>query len=283
MRINQALADAHWPSGLSSIFTGNVALLEGVYAPGETILTVIHDAAEAEWPGVANFFVDRYGVVCFHGRNARFNPSGTASDATHWDFHVWNLGEGSTQIAAPFFVRRSAGMIRNAALCYPQFIESGPGQYALFPVKDRINQVVIDQASIDVHGVHSWSSPEIHVRKGLTGASLPGPDECRRYAQYIVTNYSQPQMRLSQVTIRSVRPSDPRAAAIWNLLCNVDISDVVTVTMSHPGGGGVGAQQFFVEGISENWEPLVDDLDMGYPVCEMTLDLSPKAYWTTPP
>ena len=94
IRINQALADANWPSGLTSIFTGNVNLHETVYSPGESILTVIHDAADAEFPGVANFYVDRYGVVCFHGRLARFNPSSVASSATHWDFHVWNLGGG---------------------------------------------------------------------------------------------------------------------------------------------------------------------------------------------
>ena len=108
IRINQALADANWPSGLSSVFTGNVNLNETVYSPGESILAVIHDAADAEFPGVANFYVDRYGVVCFHGRNARFNPSSTASDATHWDFHVWDVGLGGTQIGPPFLVRRSS-------------------------------------------------------------------------------------------------------------------------------------------------------------------------------
>ena len=76
-----------------------------------------------------------------------------------------------------------------------------------------------------------------------------GPDECLKYAQYIIDNYAQPKLRLAQITIRPVHPDDPRAAAIWDVLCNVDISDQVNVDMNHPGLGGV-TQSFFVEGIT---------------------------------
>jgi hypothetical protein len=271
IRINQALADANWPAGLSSIFTGNVNLLETVYSPGESILTVIHDAADAEFPGVANFFVDKYGVVCFHGRLARFTPAAVAATATHWDFNTWTLGTGGAQITWPFSVQKSRRMIRNAAMSYPQNITRA----------DRVDQVVTSAASIVTHGVRSWSAENLITKEGIT-SGLTGNEECLTYANYIVDNYATSRTRLSQVTIKPVRPTDPRAAAIWGVLSEVDISDQVTVVMAHPGGGGVN-ETFFVEGITETYRPLEKDLDTGYPFVEMTLDLSPTGYWTTQP
>lgn len=272
IRINQALDNAQWPVGnLRSIFTGNVNMLASVYSPGESILNVMQDAAEAEFPGVANFLVDRYGVVCFRGRLARFDPVTTADEATHWDFHEWTVGDGATQIGPPFASRRSAAMIRNSAMCYP----------ANLPTKRRPDQVVTHAGSIAIHGYRSWSATDLYVKNG-TESTLDGPEECLTYAEYIIANYHDPEPRLSQVTLRPVRPDDPRGPEIWDLLCNVDISDRITVTMEHPGGGGFD-QQFFVEGISEVWRPLHFDLDTGYPFCQMTLDLSPATYWTVPP
>lgn len=271
IRINQALADVGWPSGLSSIFTGNVNLLETVYSPGESILTVINDACDAEFPGVANRFVDKYGVFCFHGRLARFNPAATAATATHWDFNTWALGSGGAQIRWPFHPSRSDDMIRNAALCYPHGLDPA----------DRPGQVVTDGGSIGIHGTCPWSAENLIVKEGIT-SSLTGPQECLTYANYIVQNYADSQIRLDQITLRPVRPTDSRAAAIWAMACEADISDKVTVSMGHPGGGGVD-QSFFIEGITERWWPLVKDLDTGYPMFEITYDLSPDAYWTTEP
>jgi hypothetical protein len=277
IRINQALADADWPSGLSSIFTGNVNLLETVYSPGESLLTVIHDAADAEFPGVANFFVDKHGVVCFHGRLARFTPAAVAATATHWDFNTWTLGTGGAQIRWPFHPSRSARMIRNAAMCYPHALEDG----AEFPVEDRVDQVVTDSGSIGVHGTRSWSAENLIVKEGITTGNT-GPEECQAFANYIVSNYADSQVRLDQVTIRPVAPTDARASALWAMACEADISDQVTVVMDHPGAGGVNMTGF-IEGITERWWPLVKDLDTGYPMFEITYDISPAAYWTTEP
>lgn len=271
IRINQALADAGWPSGLSSIFTGNVNLLETVYSPGETSLAVIDDAADAEFPGVANRFVDKHGVFCFHGRLARFDPATIAATATHWDFNTWTLGSGAAEITWPFGSERSEEMIRNAAMCYPQGLA----------VAQRVDQVVFDGSSIGVHGVCSWSTENLITKNGIT-SGLTGPEECLTFANYIVDNYAQPLVRLPQVTIKPKHPNDPRAAAVWAVACGVDISDQVTVVMDHPGSGGVNMTGF-VEGITETWRPFVKDLDTGYPYFEITLDLSPTAYWTTEP
>jgi hypothetical protein len=272
IRINQALADAGWPSGLSSIFTGNVNLLETVYSPGESILTVMRDAADAELPGIGNLFIDKYGVVCFHGRNARFDPVSTAATATHWDFNQWTAGVGNIQIRPPFTCTRSRRLIRNAAMCYPQSIAQA----------DRVNQVVTDSASISDHGYRSWAAENLLTKDGIT-SGLTGEEECLTFANYIVSNYAQPITRIDQITFKALRPTDVRGPDLWEFITQVDVSDQITVTRAHPGGGGFTAEDYFVEGIAETWRPLVNDLDTGYPFVEMTLDLSPATYWTTEP
>jgi hypothetical protein len=270
IRINQALADCGWPSGLSSIFTGNVNVNPTVYSPGESILAVIQDAADAELPGIGQFSLDRYGVSCFRGRNARFDPATTASTATHWDFHAWT----APFFGPPFRVTRSRRIIRNQAMSYPQYLPSG----APFPAADRVDQVVIGDTSI--HGGRSWSATDLVVKDGIT-TSNTGPEECLAYAQYIVDNYGDSIARPASITFRALRPEDVRGPDLWDFVSKVDISDTIAVTRGHPGGGGV-SDTYFVEGISETWRPGVKDLDTGYSFLTMTLDLSPTTYWTTP-
>lgn len=267
IRINQALADCDWPSGLTSIFTGNVNLLETIYSPGESILAVIQDAADAELPGIGQFSIDKYGVACFRGRNARFDPATTASTATHWDFNAWT----APFFGPPFVVTRSRRIIRNQAMCYPQNIVQA----------DRVNQVVIDAASKAQHGGRSWSAENLVVKDGIT-SGLTGDEECLSYANYIVSNYADSVARPASITFRALRPTDIRGAALWEFVTQVDISDTIAVTRAHPGGGGV-SDTYYVEGISESWRPGVKDLDTGYPFLTMTLDLSPTTYWTTEP
>jgi len=84
-RIYKALDDAGWPRELSTIFSGNVRVRDTVYAPRSQILTVIQDAADAEFPGVANLYVSKEGVVTFHGRLARFNPTDAQYGIDSWD------------------------------------------------------------------------------------------------------------------------------------------------------------------------------------------------------
>ena len=64
-------------STMSVVFTGNVDVNETLYDPDDVILQAVRDAADAEWPGVANFYEDRFGRAVFHGRFARFDPEGT--------------------------------------------------------------------------------------------------------------------------------------------------------------------------------------------------------------
>lgn len=271
IRINQALADCGWPSGLSSIFTGNVNLLETVYSPGETIETVIRDAADAEFPGIGNLFVDRYGVVCFHGRNARFDPVGTAATATHWDFHEWDAGTGGIQIRPPFSCSSTRRLVRNQAMCYPMDLKA----------EDRSGQVVTAPGFPGLHGGRGWAAENLLTKNGIVTGNT-GPEECLAFAQYIVDNYAEPVPRVSQLSFKALWPSDVRGPDLWDFVTQVDIADRVTLTRAHPGGGGFAAETYFVEGISETWRYGHRDLDTGFPFLDMTLDLSPTTYWSEP-
>lgn len=278
IRINQAMADCGWPSGLSSVFTGTVGLSEGKYSPGESILSVIRDACDGEFPGVGNFFVDKYGVACFHGRNARFDPVTTADEATHWDFHIWDAGTGGIQIRPPFSVASTRRLVRNQAISYPQWDESGD---RAFPARLRPAQSVEDATSVAAHGGRSWEATDLLTKYG-TETGNTGPEECLAFAQYIVNNYANPAPRLSQLSFKALWPSDVRGPDLWEFVTQVDISDQVVVTREFPGGGGIVAQTYFVEGISETWRYGVKDLDTGFPFLDMTLDLSPDTYWQEP-
>ena len=70
-------------------------------------------------------------------------------------------------------------------------------------------------------------------------------------------------------------PADPRAAANWEFISKVDISDVIDVTLTNPGGGGFIAEEGFVEGITEEARPLAG----AYAMVTISLDVSPKSYF----
>jgi len=271
-RIIQAIAETDWPASRTRIFTGNIIVQETTYSPGESILTVIDDAAEAEFPGVALRFIDRDGTFIFHGRLARFFP-----DVVQYDIDRWKAGDGAAiladperaQIRPPFSFQRPRKNIINAALVYPKGIADA----------DMQGQIVTDAASIAKHGIRSQSWPELIIKSHVTGTPT-GNDECILFGTYFVTNFADPRTRISGITFRSLRPEDPRADATWGLICGVEITDLVDLATSHPGGGGFN-EEFYIEGIRYDISPLVKDLDTGYPNVTLTLDVSPRAYWVT--
>ena len=58
-RIETLLADAHLDPDDYVVFTGNVDVNETLYGTEEVILQGLRDAADAEFPGIANVYVDR--------------------------------------------------------------------------------------------------------------------------------------------------------------------------------------------------------------------------------
>lgn len=276
-RIRQALSDGTWPSALSVVFSGNVSLQETIYSPGETILQVVQDAADGEFPGVANVYVSRDGKVTFHGRLAKFDPVGVSAAAGGaWPFTHWKCGDSAAVAASisdtaqirVFAYNRGLSKIINSALATPQGILDA----------EIAAQLVTDPTSIGLRGIRSWSAENLLTEGGLTDG-LDADDETLLFATYYVDNYAEARNRVTDIQFRSMRPSDPRAAANWALLCGAEISDLIDVTVGIAGGGSFNAEPFFIEGMHEQATPL----DPDYANVTLSLDLSPQAYFNTNP
>lgn len=276
-RVHLALDDCNWPAlGLRAIFSTNVRLRETTYSAGQSILEVLQDCADAEWPNVGVFYIDAAGFACLHGRFARFDPDTviSSSPGIHWPFHRWKAGDGAAialddeyaQIRPPYGFQRGRAQIRNSALCYP----AGT-------LPKNIPAATVDAASIAVHGTRSWSATDLVVLEGVTTGNT-GLAECAAYSAYIVANYGQPANRVDRVSLKSLRPTDRRAEATWALLTRVDLNDFLQLSVTHPGGGFVN-DEHVVEGINYTITPLVGDLETGYPMINLDLDLSPQIYW----
>lgn len=265
-RIQQLVLESNY-GGAIDIFSGNVQVRDRVYAPRTSLLTAIDEACDAEFPGVANRFVERDGTFVFHGRLARFNPSDP-----QYRIETWAVGDKAACVASPPRARvtkltlgSSKQRIINAALATPQGIADA----------DIEAQIVTDAASIAQYGVRSWSAENLQTFfDELT--SLGPEDATRQFAQYYVDNYAQPQIRIEELQLRSRKPTWADAEATWDLLCNAEISDLVQVQVTNNPGVSVNAE-YFIEGVRY----LIRPLDGSFAYVELTLDLSPRAYWTT--
>jgi hypothetical protein len=288
-RVIQALGDAAIPSGYYVVFTGNVSLVPTVYSPGETPLDVIQDASDAEFPGVSNVYTDRYGRLAVHGRLAKFDPVGVASGAAPgaWDWHHWQAGDhaavaadlGAAAQIRQFSFNRGLSKIINSALASPQWVRSG-SVYTAYQDSSNPGQIVVDTSSQGLHGIRSWSSQNLQTDQGLTLPVSDNLTETKRFASYFVANYAEPRDRVTTIGFRSMPPGSDGEAITWQLLTRVDISDRIDITVGSPGGGGFDGSttdgQFFVEGVHEQVKPAGPDMDD----ITVTLDLSPKAYFT---
>jgi hypothetical protein len=285
IRVNQVLGNAGIPVQFYVCFSGNIAIQETVYSPGESAMTAIHEAADAEFPAVSNVYGDRYGRLAVHGRYARFDPEGTAATTTpdKWDFHSWKAGDGAAVTASPadtahireFSKNRGLAKLINRALASPRGIKD-----------EKVNgQFVQNAGSIASYGIRPWTAQELLTKWGATDA-LNANAETRKFADYYVTNYAAPTDRPSAIGFRSMHPSAVGAAANWDLLCRCDISDRVTVTARGAGGAGMVAVPFFIEGIHEESRPL-QPVSPGVPYglddVTMTLDLSPGGFYSANP
>jgi hypothetical protein len=289
-RIEQVLGNAGIDPAFYVVFTLNVNLQETVYSPGQSVLEVIQEAADAEFPTVSNVYCDRLGRVAVHGRLAKFTPSTVAAGAgtAAWDFTQWKAGDGKAVAASPsdtahirtFAFNRGWSKVFNYAYCSPKDIADA----------DIAGQVSRDATSIGDFGYCPWSAESLIIGAPtgdpLTGAdadTLTGLDAlaaCKTFADYIVANYKTPRDRITEITFRSIDPLSTGASANWDLLTRADISDQVVVTVRGPGDGPAGAifngATFFIEGLRETVAPL----NGTYGDVTLSLDLSPAAYYT---
>jgi hypothetical protein len=279
-RISQILMDTGMPRAMWAVLPGAVTLQQSIYSAGDSALNAIQEAADGEFPHVANIFCDRQGRLCFHGRNARFDPATAAAAVPGaWDYHDWKAGDGTAVNASPTDTAqvRALGFQRGLAKIFnvATALEAGAPDDAFTARR------VTDSGSVTTYGIRSWSQSNLLTLHGDLDRTHPtsAATETHRFAQFIVSNYAQPQDRIAGIDFRSLDPDDPRAAANWQLLSQIDIGDTITVTVATAGGGGFSAAQYFVEGIHEDVKPLAP----GYDDVTVRLDLSPRTYYSADP
>lgn len=279
VRVEQILGNAEIPADFYNVFSGNVVLHEATYSAGESAMTAIQDAVDAEFPLVGNVYCNRHGQLAVHGRYARFNPDAHSGPGTGWDFRDFKAGDGAAVNASPldtahirsFTTILDVNKVINRAQANPRTnltdLPSG-----------RVVQNLTSKAK---YGIRPWSTDGLLTKQGVR----PGPvltddwTETKSFAQYFVDAYKTPKMRVSQIGFRPIRKDATGAAANWNLLARCDLNDRVTVTIGSPGGGGFEDAAFFIEGIHEQTRPLSGELDD----VTLTLDLSPADYYADNP
>lgn len=287
------------PAEFYEVFSGNVTLHEQTYSAGESAMTAIQEAVDAEFPGVGNVFGNRLGKLAAHGRFSRFDPVTTAA-ATDWDFHDWKAGDGAAVNASPtdtahirtFALSRDLGKIINLAYASPKTNLTGK-QYD-DAVAGNTVQPGDAGTSKGLYGLRPWSTESLLTKEGVTdglvgelgAANLSGWKETRRFAQYYAEQYAVPQNRVTQIGFRSMHPDWTGAGATWALFSECDIGDRVALVIGSPGGGGIeydaghpNRNRFFIEGVHEELRPLSGDVDD----VTLTLDLSPATYYEDSP
>ena len=275
-RIAALLIEGGLSTGWYVVFTGNVDVQAMPYNAADVLLTAISDACDAEFPGIANRYTDRFGRFCFHGRGARFDPdtvSASAGDSA-WDFQRWPLGDGAAivadpargQIRPPLRWSRGLDRIINSAYCTNRGILEA----------NKPGQVVEDGTSITDYGRMPWTAEGLIVKEGTTTGNTAA-QECAAFAAFWVNACKDPVTRVEQVTLKSIRPGDARGPATWAPLLRADVSDIVELEHGYPQGVGVSAE-FYVEGSTMSVRPLNKDYDW----IERTLSLSPVSYYGDP-
>lgn len=283
-RIIQILDDCGLTTDWYVVFTGNVDLLEGLYDVGDSPMIALEQAVSAEMPGLAMHCSDKQGRYCARGRRHRFEPDAVAADAgsATWNFRRWKAGDGAAilldgaraQIRPPLGWTLAEEKIRNVGYAYPKLTQVA-GKWVAFPDKLKPGQVYA------VGGVNPvdrrvWSAENLLVKAGTT-TGLTGAAEAKLYGQFWATVLAQPRTRVDAVTLKSLNPTDPRAAATWGLMLGAEISDVLD--LRHGVAGGVGiSEEFYVEGSQMQ----VRNLGPAFDSVTVTLNLSPAAYYADP-
>jgi hypothetical protein len=268
------LDDANIAATMMVIFSGHVELNETLYDPDDVILQACRDAADAEFPGVANFFEDRFGRCCFHGRLARFDPLGTEAGGANWDFKQFAAGtrEDSGAAAAEvkdFSYNAPRARIINSYVAWPSMDENGKEFN-----RDKIQDMVkTDAASITQYGYRGDEAGDLIIKRNYDNNN-PGPAECELYAQFYVDNYSAIRKAVESVLFQSCPPGDTRAPEVWRLMTEGDISDEISLTIDE---ADLAAEPFFIDGINIECRPLNPQYDL----VNFTPNLTPASYYGT--
>lgn len=267
-RITGLLTAYGLASGAMNIFSGNVDLQRTVYPAGTKYLAALQDCADAEFPGVGNLFVGKDGVVNFRGRLARFSPGSYGANTYNVGDATAAAAHSSWAVISGLKVGRDISKVINNALFSPKGIGTA----------DLAGQLVSDGGSMTKYGSRSLSGQDLIIaRDNLIGANAN--DACKAFGQFYVDNFKEVETRVSQAVFRFIHPSHPNATAQWNLLCGVEIGDVIVVNTTHLASGGFDGITYFVEGISYDAQLGA----RGIWDLTMTLDLSPETLYASNP
>lgn len=264
-RMDDLADDAGLDPDMYVHFSGNVEVLESVYGDNDVILSAMRDAADAEFPGVGNVYVDRYGREVFHGRLAKFDPDTTSSGA-EWDFTRWaaatrgDVTSGRAQIRE-FSYSMPRSRIINSYLAYPRGMWEAEIQY----------QVQTDPTSISTYGHRGEQAPDLIIKEHKTNGNNAA-DECLLFGLYYVSNYAEPRKNIDRCVFRSLPPDEDRAADVWALMTRADISDVIHFFVDE---AGMADEEFFIEGVSGSCRVGPPNYDF----VTFTPNLSPAAYY----
>lgn len=279
--LNEVAAEAglvSWPVGLKSIYTGNVGLLERTYTSRTSALTVIQEAAEAEFPGgVAAFWASKDGVASFRGRYARFNYTNPTYSVDEWALGDKTAADASPSsvvpVSPPLVFSRDKEYIYTAASAAPQNTEAGVDLTST----DRTANYVVNATAAAAYGLRTWAAEDLATRNGA--GSTTALQETNLFADYYLANYAQPRTRVGALTVRPQPPGGTYGSATWGLLQGVELGDYATLSTSHSWGGGFSSSPFFVEGLHYEILPMGST----HPEVTLTLDVSPQGYWTSNP
>ncbi len=286
-RIARLLDDAGWPGtgetidvdNLRNIFSGNVSVQGTVYSRKDSLLSALFDAADAEFPGIANIYMSKDGVVTFHGRFARFFPTNPGYGINHWYAGTGTeaaLDPDVARLTGPVRFYRSKDDIINACIALPQGVDETDG--GVVPGFDLPSQGIFGYRSENFEGLLTSAG---HNDDWTATTAV---EECNKFAAYYAGdgitpgNYAYPKTRVGTLRFVSRSPDEVGSPALWDLMTRVEIGDVVTVTTAHAGGGGFDSD-FYVEQIRYACEPQTDE----HPRVTLELEVSPKTFFAYNP
>lgn len=269
-RLTQVADDCGISTDWYAFFTGNVELLEGLYDPGDSPLTVMRDAVDAELPGLANLFTDKQGRLHGHGRKAFFQPgtvwtSLAATDEDRdavWKYREWACGDGASILNDPTLAQIREPL--NWAIDQERIFNVGYAWPADIEEVDKPDQVFVgDTGSIDDYGRRMWRAEKLLTKEGST-TGLTGAQETKKFGELYATNNAAPHVRVEQLSFKSMALESAQATNTWALLLGADIGDTVTLLFVYPGGeiADAFAAEFSVQGSSMSIRPLNADMDL---------------------
>jgi hypothetical protein len=274
-----------WPTGLLQVATGNVNVQGRVYANRTSLLQVIDEACDAEFPGATNRFITFDGAFAFRGRYYRFVP----------DFYI--PADNRTRVSGTRMLHWSVGDIPSRDSDPTLILYSG----LKFQVSktDLINIAMVTPVGIsdsDLASGSQFQSDDLSIaaygprtsgmslENLITGdANVDGNNALREtasFAEATVQNYKNPPITANELVFRNPAEGAPDFSERWRLLSGIELSDLVTVWSQHPGGGGFNPttgveQDHFVEEIVYDLKPLKGD---AWDVT-LTITLSSRAHF----